>query len=166
MSLADSTTPSPTHSPLVKRSLWISYTLLIFGVIFLGWLIYRLDPKTIWSYLKMLKWKCFWLLLPSAASFVLYTRAWNTFLKGNGLRVAFGRLFMMKVSGEAVNMVNPISWGAGDPVRIYLLKRDVPVSQGTASVVVDRTLNAMSEVVFMGIGIIIAFVLFLVEEER
>jgi uncharacterized protein (TIRG00374 family) len=57
-------------------------------------------------------------------------------------------------------VVNPISWGAGDPVRIYLLKRDVPVSQGTASVVVDRTLNAMAEVIFMVIGIIIAFVYF------
>src|SRR4030095_12682672 len=144
------------QSKAVKRSLWISYSLLAMGFVFLGWLIYRLGASTIWSYLQLMGWNWFSLLLPSFFFFVLATRAWNTFLKGNGIRIPFFHLMMSKVAGEGVNSVNPLSWGAGDPVRIYLIKNWVPVSQGTASVVVDRTLHAMSEVLFMIIGLLTA----------
>jgi|GEM_PF-780209 len=145
------------QSKAVRRSLWISYSLLALGFVFLGWLVYRLGPSTIASYLKLLGFNWFWLFLPSLLFFIVSTRAWNTFLKGNGIPIPFFHLMMSKIAGEGVNSINPLSWGAGDPVRIYLIKNWVPVSQGTASVVVDRTLNSMSEVLFMVIGVFIAF---------
>src|SRR4029450_4349672 len=91
------------QSKALKRSLWISYSLLALGFVFLGWLIYRLGPSTISSYLKLLGWNWFWLFLPSFFFFILATRAWNTFLKGNGIRIPFFHLVISKVAGRVGN---------------------------------------------------------------
>jgi len=156
--------PTPTatpHSHFIKRSLWISYIFLGLGFAFLGWLIYKLGVREILENLRSLGWNCLLALLPSFFSHILYTQAWMEFLKkGKTFRVPIYELFKVKTVGEAVNMVNPLSWGGGDPVRIYLLRKWVPVAEATASVVVDRTVNSMATAVFMIIGIFIAFVEF------
>jgi len=82
------------------------------------------------------------------------------FLKEKPFRVPFFQLFKVKTVGEAINMINPLGWGGGDPVRIYLLKKWVPVAESTASVVVDRTITSMSIAVFMVLGIFLAFARF------
>lgn len=140
--------------------MWISYVLLALGFVFIGWLVYRLGFHEILNDFKTLGWNFFIALLPSIVTYVLFTYSWEEFLKGNGLKTPLRSLFMVKVVGEAVNIVNPLGWGGGDPVRIYMLKRWVPVSQATASVVVDRTLNSIALVPFMIFGIFLAFIKF------
>ncbi|MBI2335489.1 MAG: flippase-like domain-containing protein [Deltaproteobacteria bacterium] len=144
----------------LRHSLWISYILLGLGVVFTGWLIYRLGVQDIWGYLKTLGWNFFPFLLPSFLSFFFLSWAWLQFLKNNRPTVPFFHLWMVKVVGEAVNNINPLGWGGGDPVRIYLLKKWISIPQGTASVVIDRTLHTMALVVFMIIGMVIAFLKF------
>ena len=90
-------------------------------------------------------------------SYLLFTVSWNLFLWGHHYKMKFWRLFMIKTAGEAVNTVTPLGFGGGDPVRILLMKKDIPVAESTASVVVDRTLNSIAMVLFMLIGIFIAF---------
>ncbi len=69
-------------------------------------------------------------------------------------------IFKIKTAGEAVNSITPLGWGGGDPARILMLKDHVPVIEGTASVVVDRTLNNLAIALFMVIGVLITFIRF------
>src|SRR5262252_8795610 len=149
---------SPHH--LFKKSMAVSYGLLVLGFAFLGWLIYKLGVHNIGENLKSLGWNFFTALLPVLVSYFLYTQAWMEFLKEKPFRVPFYELFKLKTVGEAINMINPLGWGGGDPVRIYLLKKWVPVAESTASVVVDRTINSIAVAVFMVLGIFIAFIEF------
>ncbi len=52
--------------------------------------------------------------------------------------------------------MSPLSWGAGDPFRIYLLKPWVSPHLGTASVVVDRTLTQLALIPFLLLGTVFA----------
>jgi uncharacterized protein (TIRG00374 family) len=155
-----SSNPNPTQSRLIKRSMWVSYILFVGGIALLVWLIIRLGPREILNYLHLLGWNFIPFFSVSLITAIFFTEAWNAFLRGIGLKIQFGRLFMIKAAGEAVNTVTPFGWGGGDPIRIYLLKRSIPIAEGAASVVVDRTLNSIALVLFMLIGILIAFVKF------
>ncbi|MBL7684832.1 MAG: flippase-like domain-containing protein [Deltaproteobacteria bacterium] len=144
----------------MKKSIWMSYVLLAIGIGFIAWLVYKLGPREILRHFQEIGFNFFLFLIPTALSNIFFTQAWNTYLKSNQLKVPFWHLFMAKQAGEAINISSPLSWGGGDPVRIYLIKKWVPVSQATASVVIDRTLNAMTSVLFMMIGILIALIHF------
>lgn len=152
-------TPKSPHK-FLKHSLWISYLFLAAGIILLIWLIQHVGAALILDYLKKLGWNFIPFLSVSFVTFILFTLSWNAFLKGHHYKMKFWRLFMLKATGEAVNTMNPLGFGGGDPVRILLMKKEIPVAESTASVVVDRTLNSIALVVFMLIGILIAFVKF------
>jgi len=142
---------------LIKHSLWVSYILLGAGILLLIWLIRHVGTDLILDYLKRLGWNFIPFLGVSFLTYILFTFSWDTFLVGHHYKMKFWRLFMLKATGEAVNTVNPLGFGGGDPVRILLMKKDIPVAESTASVVVDRTLNSIAMVLFMLIGIFIAF---------
>ncbi len=151
----------PKHeNRLLKHSLWVSYVLLAAGLALLVWLIQHVGAHLILDYMTQMGWKFIPFLSISFITFVLFTFSWDTFLEGHHYKMKFWRLFMLKATGEAVNTINPLGFGGGDPVRIFLMKRDIPVAESTASVVVDRTLNSIALVVFMLVGILIAFIEF------
>lgn len=147
-------------SSLKKRPLWISYAFLSLGLGFIGWLVYKLGPASIYNHLRLLRWNFLLFLIPSVLNYIFFTESWDVFLKSVSLKISWTKLFMIKTIGEAVNTVNPLNWGGGDPLRIYLLKKSIPLAESTASVVIDRTLNSIALVVFMLLGIFLAFLKF------
>jgi uncharacterized protein (TIRG00374 family) len=135
----------------------------ILGLALFAYLVFKLDPGKLWVELRKIGFNFFWILIPTLLSYVAYALAWEIFLRGTYPRasgLSLGHIFKIKVSGEAVNSITPLSWGGGDPVRIYLLKAHVPVNAGTASVVVDRTLNNLAVALFMIVGVLMAFIKF------
>lgn len=132
----------------------------VLGLGLFAYLIFKLDPAKLWEELRKIGFNFIWILLPSTASYIAYALAWEIFLVGAGARVSLTEIFKIKVSGEAINSITPLSWGGGDPVRVYLLKSHVPVNAGAASVVVDRTLNNLAVALFMIIGVVLAFIKF------
>lgn len=132
----------------------------VLGLGLFSYLILKLNPSLLWDHLRKVGFNFLWVLIPSTLSYIAYALAWEIFLKRINPHVSLGRIFRIKVSGEAVNSVTPLSWGGGDPARIYLLKSHVPMRQGTASVVVDRTLNNLAVALFMILGVLLALIKF------
>lgn len=130
---------------------------LALGVIFLALLIYKVGFTTILSQIRDLGWMALWVFLIGVGWNILYTMAWNVFLKDHGSHMSFWALFRIKLAGEAVNTVTPANFLGGDPVRIYLLKKYYRWTAGAASVVVDRTLHAMATILTVILGTSLAF---------
>ncbi|MFO1462587.1 MAG: flippase-like domain-containing protein [bacterium] len=124
------------------------------------YLVIKLKPSVLLSYLKTVGWNFGWILLVSFAWYLAYALAWEIFLKELSKRVHLWDIFKIKASGEAINSITPLSWGGGDPARILMLKDHIPVTEGTASVVVDRTLNNLAIALFMLLGVLITFIRF------
>lgn len=91
---------------------------------------------------------------------MLYTAAWLQFLHRLSDGIEFRELFRIKIMGESVNTLTPVNFIGGDPMRIYLLRKNFPLSEGAASVVVDRTLHSAAILIVIILGIIVSFLTF------
>jgi uncharacterized protein (TIRG00374 family) len=142
-------------SPSFRRLLRKFFFILGLGLF--AYLIYKQKPSVILEYLTEVRWNFLYILLVSLFWASAYAWAWEIFLRNLSKRVHFWEIFKIKVAGEAINSITPLSWGGGDPARILMMKEHIPVTEGTASVVVDRTLNNLAVALFMLIGVIVSF---------
>ncbi len=74
-------------------------------------------------------------------------------------RLRFGRLYSIRLAGEAVNNITPFIDIGGEPLKIHLAHRAfaVPAAAATASTVVARTSLLVSEALFMVLGVVLSF---------
>jgi len=138
----------------------IRYFSLGVGAVLLVLLVRKIGLETIIDNVRALGWRFIPILSITGVGYVFYTIAWMQFLGRLSNGIGFFDLFRIKVSGEAVNTLTPANFIGGDPMRIYLLKKNFPVSEGAASVVVDRTLQSVAVLVIVLLGIIVAFLKF------
>lgn len=127
------------------------------GLAFLALLVHKVGFGTIMSQVANLGWMALPVFLVGVLWNLLYTVAWQVFLKEHGGSISFWDLFRIKLAGEAINTVTPANFLGGDPVRIYLLKKYYRWTAGAASVVVDRTLHSMASTLAIILGTSMAF---------
>ena len=128
------------------------------GAVLLVALVRKIGMQTIIDNIREVGWRFIPILFLSFCWYALYTSGWMQFLNnlgGNG--IGFWELFRIKVTGEAVNTMTPANFIGGDPMRIYLLRKNFPLSEGAASVVVDRTLASAATVLVVVLGIVVGF---------
>ncbi len=143
-----------------KTSKLFRYVFMLIGIALLVELVRRIGVDTIAANIALVGWRFLLILAISGMWLVLNTSAWMQFLVRLGDKIKFFDLFKIKLAGEAVNTLTPINFIGGDPMRIYLLKKNFPVAESAASVVVDRTLHSAASLIVIITGISIAFVNF------
>ena len=98
------------------------------------------------------------LLIPSTMMYVFEAYGWKVTLGPSAKDIPFWRLFVIKTAGEVVNLTTPAGYIGGEPVKAYLLtKHQVPMVEGLASVVIAKTTKTVAEVLFILLGITLAF---------
>ncbi|MDO8518740.1 MAG: flippase-like domain-containing protein [Deltaproteobacteria bacterium] len=130
---------------------------LTFGAAFLVYWVGKLGPMTILNRILDLK---AWSLAILANSFLwvlCYTTAWRAYFSNLTHKIPFFRLMKIKICGEAVNVMTPLNFMAGDPVRILLLEKQLGHHTRMGSVIVDRILHSLASVSFVLTGITIVF---------
>ncbi len=133
----------------------------LFSVIGLGlfvWLVFKIGPSKIVTNFAKIGWYFIPVFAISIVWYLCYTLAWIQFLRPLNKKLKFRELFRIKIIGEALNTLTPMNFVAGDPARAYLLRHRFPITEGTASVVVDRTLHTIGILVVVLLGIAAAFV--------
>jgi uncharacterized protein (TIRG00374 family) len=136
------------------------YAFLAVGAVLLGALVRKIGIATIVDNMREIGWRFGPILSISAAGYALYTAAWLTFLHRLSDGIGFWDLFRIKIAGEAVNTLTPANFIGGDPMRVYLLKKCFPLSEGAASVVVDRTLQTAAILITIFLGVTVALIKF------
>ena len=70
-----------------------------------------------------------------------------------------GRLFVVRMIGEAYNNITPTASMGGEPIKAWLLKVNwgVPLRDSGASLVIAKTTSMFSLVVFVAIGVFMLF---------
>lgn len=130
---------------------------LALGLAVFSYWIYLLGPDRILDVLLNLKG---WMLLVLANSFlwqILYTEAWRVYFSNLTHTIPFWHLFKVKTCGEAVNLMTPFGFVAGDPVRVLLLQKQFGTSTRLGSVLVDRLLHSLATVSFVLVGLAFTF---------
>ncbi len=90
--------------------------------------------------------------------FVIDTASWQLVLASVRLDAAWlVRLWRVRMVGEAFNLILPAGSMGGEPVKALLLKRACGIGyhEGTASLIMAKTVNLLALIVFAGLGVII-----------
>ena len=116
----------------------IRLLLLIAGLAVVGYLVHQIGPDVVWNALRTLSWRLLVVLLfPTSIVVLLDTLGWRfTFLRSP---CALPHLLGVRLAGEAVNLGTPTASVGGEPIKAYLLRPRVPLHEGLASVIVDKT---------------------------
>lgn len=138
----------------------LRYLFLATGAVLLAVLIRTIGLQTIADHLRELGWRLLPILGISFGWYLLNTCGWRQFLHRLSDGIGFWELFRIKVTGESVNTLTPVNFIGGDPMRIYLLRKSFPLSEGAASVVVDRTLATTATIAVIVLAVIVGFVTF------
>jgi uncharacterized protein (TIRG00374 family) len=149
---------SRTSSPSLPGIRLLRPLLILAGVVLIGYLIHRIGPAAILSAFRSLSWRLVLVLIfPTCLVAVTDTVAWRfTFLKPPR---SFARLFGVRLAGEAVNMATPTASVGGDLVKAYLLRPGVPLREGLASVIADKTASVVAQVLGLLGGLIVTVLL-------
>lgn len=123
------------------------------GVVIFFALLYKIGLEEISRHIGQIGWMVLPIFLTGLLWNMVYTLAWQQFLNGVKHTSTLWHLFKIKIAGEAVNTLTPINFIGGDPLRIFMLKRHLPLTQSAASVVVDRTIQMMATTFVVLIGV-------------
>ncbi len=135
----------------------LRYISLLLGMGLFFILIQKIGFANILNLITQLGWKALPILTISISFYALFTFAWQQCFRIFQTHMPFWNLFKIKITGEAVNTLTPLNFIAGDPLRIYLLRKYFPFTQRAAAVVVDRTLHTIAILFIVFIGISIGF---------
>lgn len=133
---------------LVGSVVLFFYSLYFFGIDSLDIISSNFNAKYLWLYI----------VVTLFATFPLVWR-WEAILRGYGHKVNFLTLLKIQFAGYAVSYVTPSARIGGEPLRIYMLKKeaDVDYKTGTASIVLDKYMEYAGALTFGIVGIILLF---------
>ncbi len=135
---------------------WLRPLLLLAGAAFVLWLVWDLGATSVWEAFHTLGWRLAVLVLaPFSLAVVLDSLGWRILLAGHV--VPFSVLVGARLAGEAVNLATA-SVG-GEPLKAYLVREHVPLDEGLASVIVDKTTVVIGQALFLAVGLLIALAL-------
>src|SRR5216117_12022 len=128
---------------------------LAISVALLVWVLYRIDPRQVWSYAQHAN---FWLLLlavvVATVTFPVRTIRWRLILRdGDGRPFPFMLLWHATTIGFMANNLLPAR--AGEVARAYVASRQLPVRFTTAlgSIGVERVFDALIMLGLMAVAI-------------
>lgn len=128
--------------------------LLILGLALFAWFVHGAGPGEIWRTCANLGWLAPLTLVPYGVVYAVDTLGWRfAFPRGAVSHLGFGSLYRVRWCGEAVNNVVPSAYVGGEAVKVYLLgKRGVAAGNATTSVIVGRTVQTLTQVMFLALG--------------
>lgn len=133
----------------------------LLGLAIFVYLIYQLGLEKLFESLKQVGWYWIPILVLAITWQICHTLAWHEVLRFFEHRISFWKLFKLKMIAEAINMIVPSANLGGDTARASMIRPDVPLSGGIPSVMIDKTLDYISKMVFNIVGFSIA--LFFIE---
>lgn len=129
---------------------------LLVGLALLGWILAQADIAKLGAALAQVGWGALAVLVVYALSFLADTVVWLLTIRSFRIDLQhFGVAFRLRMVGEFFNVVTPLGGLGGEPVKAMLLKNryGVALREGTASVILYRTVTVLVLVVFLGCGL-------------
>jgi len=141
---------------VILKKIW--FLLLGLGVALLIIMIYQIGLGSIIQEFDKLGFYAFFVFVPYLFVYLFDALAWQLTLGDRARDVGFFKYFFIRTAGEAVNNITPSAYLGGEPVKAYLLqKHGIPIVDGMASVVIAKTMVVIAQILFVLLGIGIAF---------
>ena len=133
----------------LKALLWIPVPLLLY------WALKDIRFRELFTNLRRLTALQIGVLLAVNLLFVLVlTLRWAVILRGLGAPVSLFRLLSYRLAGFAVSYLTPGPQFGGEPLQLYLAKKQSAVCYdvGSASILLDKTFELLGNFTFLGLA--------------
>ena len=129
---------------------------MLFGLFIFVYIVYRIGPLEIWDNIRKITWQNFLILMALRLFYwLLRTINWKIILDRYEDCSSLLHMFAARMSSHSVSQLTPSAQVGGEAARIFMLhcsSRKISI----ASVVVDKTIEFISVVVFTIVGVAIA----------
>jgi hypothetical protein len=126
---------------------------VILGILLFIYLIHRAGPAKLLVSMVALGWGLALVIAWGGVAHILKTWAWRLTLLDEKQQVSFARMLGLRLSSEAVGQFGGLAQLVGDGLRVSLLGPTISLSNGIASVTIDRALFVVSAAVVSILGL-------------
>lgn len=128
----------------------------LIGILLLILLFSKFGWKEPLSHIKKFGW-IFWLnIFIYFINHILLTVGWFVLITTPLKLKNFPRILAARIAGDSATSINPLAGMASEPLKALLIKDIVPFQTGLASVVMDRTIHTLGNILIVITGIIAA----------
>jgi hypothetical protein len=142
----------------------VQTALLLAGLGFLIYLLWKLGVIELWRQFKILGWGILPLILSEGLANLAHTVGWNHCLCGPRRTIRLSLLFKMALAGYAINFLTPSASVGGEVARGALLAGHQRGPEATSGVLIDKLSGAVAHLLLVVIGTV--FVLWNVKLPR
>lgn len=100
------------------------------------------------------------ILLVQMGWVVLQAASWHIIQNSLFQRAPFLYFVRIKIISDTMNTVLPTANLGGDAMRAYLIKPRIPLKEGVAGILVDKTVESVAGTLFMACGMLVTVVFF------
>lgn len=130
------------------------------GVGVLIYLVYRMGWRTIVTNITHFGGWFAVILLVQMGWVVLQAASWYIIQNSLTHRAPLLFFIRIKIISDTMNTVLPTANLGGDAMRAYLIKHRIPLKEGVAGILVDKTVESIAGTLFMACGLLIAILFF------
>lgn len=135
----------------------VNLILLLIASVFFVWILNEVGWDTLGHYLWQVGWYWPLLLLPYGVVNWLEAWSWKYILVHAPAKTTVGRLFWLRLGGEALNQLTPTASLGGEPFKASRLQADgVPLEMASASVVIIKGILVLSLALYIFTGLALA----------
>jgi len=126
---------------------------VILGILLFVHLIQRAGPAKLAASMVALGWGLALVIAWGGVAHILKTWAWRLTLLDGKRQVSFARMLGLRLSSEAVGQFGGLAQLFGEGLRVSLLGPAIPLSNGIASVTIDRAFFVVSAAAVSFVGL-------------
>jgi len=130
----------------------------LIGLIILTWVFHSINLNEIYELTQQISFGLIFVIAIYFLAFLLDTLTWQLTVLSAPLTIKWTyRFFQLRLSGEAFNNILPAGSIGGEPIKAVMLKNIYGFNyrEGIASLIISRTINTFSLILFLFIGFIL-----------
>ncbi len=112
--------------------------------------------KTIF-HIKEMGWRFWLIVLICLFNNICLTYSWKVLINYPLKASFFFKLLIARIAGDTTSSINALGAFAGEPIKALYIKDKVPFKIGLASVVLDRTVHTIANILIILTGIFLSF---------
>jgi len=126
--------------------------LLVLGVAFLAWLVWRIGPRELWHEFALLGWGLVPVILCEGVAELIHTVGWRHCLSGPYRSLPLARLFRIRMAGYSINYLTPTGALGGEVTKAALLASKHRGAEAVSGVLIGKICLALGHLLFVGLG--------------
>src|SRR5216684_8777699 len=141
------------YPPPMRR---VETFLIVIAIAFYVWFLAHYGPGQVLGYVRLVGWGLALTIALETVSRVANTLGWRVTIEDYPPRLALIELFAARIGGEAIDYVTPSAQLGGQFVMAVEVREKLRMPIGLATVVVASLAEAVGQIVFMSIALIIS----------